>query len=93
MLDAITQAGLVLPEPYPGTWVVNCQSVGSGDKTLIYLGRYLYRGVIQEKNIIACKDGMVTFRYQNSKPKRMEYRTVPGAKFLWLVFWYVLPKR
>jgi hypothetical protein len=41
--------------------------VGAGDKALIYLGRYLYRGVIQEKDIVACKDGNVTFHYQNSK--------------------------
>ena len=53
---------------------------------------YLYRGVIQEKNIVACKDGMVTFGYQNSKTKRMEYRTEPGAKFLWLLLQHVLPK-
>jgi hypothetical protein len=37
---------------------------------LVYLGRYLYRGVIQEKDIVACQDGKVTFRYQNSKTKR-----------------------
>ena len=92
MLEAITQQGLALPAHYPQKWVVDCRSVGGGDKALIYLGRYLYRGVIQEKNIIACKDGMVTFRYQNSKTKRMEYRTEPGAKFLWLLLQHVLPK-
>ena len=32
--------------------------------------RYLYRGVIQEKDIIACKGGFVTFRYQNSNTKK-----------------------
>lgn len=92
MLEAITQAGLTLPASYPQKWVVDCRCVGAGDKALVYLGRYLYRGVIQEKNIVACKDGMVTFRYQNSKTKRMEYRTVSGAKFLWLLLQHVLPK-
>jgi hypothetical protein len=37
--------------------VVDVKSVGSGDKALVYLGRYLYKGVIQEKDIIACRDG------------------------------------
>jgi hypothetical protein len=73
--------------------VVDCKAVGSGDKALAYLGRYLYRGVIQEKDIIACENGEVTFRYQNSKTKQTESRTVSGAEFLWLVIQHVLPKR
>ena len=92
LLDAITHEGLVLPSKYPEEWVVDCKSVGAGEKALVYLGRYLYRGVIQEKDIVACQDGKVTFRYQNSKTKQMEYRTVTGAKFLWLILQHVLPK-
>ena len=66
--------------------------MGAGEKALVYLGRYLYRGVIQEKDIIDCKDGKVTFRYQNSQTKKMEYRTVSGEQFLWLIMQHVLPK-
>jgi len=92
LLAAITREGLVLPPKYPEKWVVNCKSVGSGAKALIYLGRYLYRGVIQEKDIIDCNNGNVTFRYQDSTTKKTEFRTVSGAKFLWLVLQHVLPK-
>jgi hypothetical protein len=92
MLDAIRNEGLVFPKKYPEEWVVDCKSVGSGEKALVYLGRYLYRGVIQEKDIVACKDGNVTYRYQDSTTKKMEYRTVTGTKFLWLVLQHVLPK-
>ena len=92
ILDAITREGLALPESYPEEWVVDCKSVGAGEKALVYLGRYLYRGVIQEKHITACQEGKVTFRYQNNKTKQTEFRTVPGAKFLWLVLQHVLPK-
>lgn len=92
MLEAIGEAGLALPEQYPTQWVVDCQAVGAGEKALVYLGRYLYRGVVQEKDISACKDGKVTFRYQNSKTKQMELRTLPGADFLWLLLRHVLPK-
>jgi len=63
MLEAIRQAGLTLPPRYPETWVVDVTSVGTGEKALVYLGRYLYRGVIQEQDIIACENGQVTFRY------------------------------
>lgn len=92
MLEAITQAGFSLPERHPAKWVVDCKFVGTGDKALTYLGRYLYRGVIQEQDIIACKDGKVTFRYQNSRTKETEFRTVSGAAFLWLLMQHVLPK-
>lgn len=92
LLEAITRAGLDLPPRYAETWVVDVKSVGSGDKALVYLGRYLYKGVIQEKDIVACRDGQVTFRYQDSKTRRMRTRTLPGAQFLWLILRHVLPK-
>lgn len=71
---------------------MDCKFVGAGDKALIYLGRYLYRGVIREKDILSCQNGKVTYRYQDSKTKRYKTRTVSGAKFLWLVLQHVLPK-
>ena len=92
LLAAITGEGLALPERYPQTWVVDCKSVGTGEKALVYLGRYLYRGVIQEQDILACENGQVTFRYQNAKTKRTELRTVSGPTFLWLILQHVLPK-
>lgn len=93
LLDAINQLGLALPPRYPKAWVVDIKSVGSGDKALVYLGRYLYRGVIREKDILASKNGQVTFRYRDSKTHRVQYRTVPGTKFLRLILRHVLPKR
>ena len=72
--------------------MVDCKSVGSGASALVYLGRYLYRGVVQEKDIVACTDGQVTFRYRDAKTGKSEQRTVPGARFLWLVLQHVLPK-
>jgi len=92
LLSAIREEDIELPASYPKTWVVDVKSVGSGDKALVYLGRYLYKGVIQEKDIIACKDGLVTFRYQDSKTKKRLTRTLPGPQFLWLILQHVLPK-
>ena len=56
------------------------------------LGRYLYKGVLQEKDILACENGQVTFRYRDSKTRQMAFRTVSGARFLWLLLQHVLPK-
>jgi Putative transposase/Transposase zinc-binding domain len=92
MLAGIEAAGLTLPQCYPERWVVDCKSVGSGKPALIYLGRYLYRGVIREKDILACDNGEVRFRLRNAKTGKLEQRTVPGADFLWLVLQHVLPK-
>lgn len=92
LLAGIEAAGLRLPERYPQQWVVDCKSVGSGRTALIYLGRYLYRGVIRENDILACDDAAVRFRFRNAKTGKLEHRTVPGADFLWLILQHVLPK-
>jgi hypothetical protein len=92
LLAAVTHAGLALPASYPKDWVVDCKCVGSGEKALVYLGRYLYRGVIRERDIVSCEHGQVTFRYRHAKRNRWKYRTLPGAQFLALVLRHVLPK-
>jgi len=62
LLDGIKQLGLSLPRQYPKEWVVDCKAVGEGDKAITYLGKYLYRGVISEKDILKVENGKVTFR-------------------------------
>ena len=92
LLAALAEAGLPLPVDLPQKWVVDCKSVGNGGKALVYLGRYLYRGVIQERDILKCENGQVTYRFRDSETKKMMLRTVSGASFLWLVLQHVLPK-
>lgn len=92
VLASMTAAGLSLPLRHPREWVVDCKSVGTGASALVYLGRYLYRGVIREKDIVACAEGQVTFRYRDARTGKMMRRSVPGAQFLWLVLQHVLPK-
>ena len=92
LLTAMNQNNFTNPKTMPHKWVVDCKKVGAGDKALVYLGRYLYRGVIREKDILSCNEGKVTYRYQNSKTKRFETKTVSGARFLWRVRQHVLPK-
>ena len=92
LLAALNACGLTAPLCLPARWVVDCKSVGNGEKALVYLGRYLYRGVIQERDIVRCADGQVTFRYRDSASGKNTTRTVSGAHFLWLVLQHVLPK-
>ena len=89
--QAMKEQGWTVKANLPREWVVDCQWVGTGEKALLYLGRYLYRGVLAEKNILACEDGQVTFRYtENSGATKT--RTLDGADFLWLLLQHVLPK-
>jgi len=92
LLKALLDAGLALPERIPKKWVVNVRYVGKGLPALKYLSRYLYRGVISEKNIIAHHDGQVTFTYIDSATRKPASRTVDGEVFLYLLLLHVLPK-
>ncbi len=91
-LAALTEAGLSIACQLPEKWVLDCAHVGKGKPALQYLSRYLYRGVISEKDIIANRDGKVTFRYVEAKTGKTRYRTLKGEDFLWLVLQHVLPK-
>ena len=92
LLTAINQAGLNIPAGTPEKWVVDCVRVGKGLPALKYLSRYLYRGVIAEKNILSCRDGQVTFRYVESDSGKTCHRTLKGEDFLWLLLQHVLPR-
>jgi hypothetical protein len=92
VLAALNREGFILPPGVPEKWVVDCKGVGEGEKALVYLGRYLYRGVIQEKDILSCDNGQVRFRYRDSKTGKSAVRTASGAHFLCLILQHVLPK-
>jgi hypothetical protein len=89
---AMKVAGLQCSETLPDDWVVHCKKVGRGSQALTYLGRYLYRGVLPEKNILSDKNGIVSFSYRDNNGKR-HVRRLPGAEFLWLLLKHVLPRR
>lgn len=91
-LAALTQAGFSIPKTTPKKWVVDCSYVGKGITALKYLSRYLYRGVLSEKNIVSNQNGQVAFRYIESRTGKTRYRTVKGEDFLHLIAQHVLPK-
>jgi hypothetical protein len=90
-IAALKEAGFKIPEKTPEQWVANVRHVGQGLPALKYLSRYLYRGVISEKNILSNRDGIVTFKYTDSDGKT-KTRTLKGEDFLNLILQHVLPK-
>ena len=77
--------------PARAIWVVDCRAWATASKALVYLGRYLYRGVIRERDIVRCdatarsRSGIAT-----AKTGKKTMRTLSGADFLWLVLQHVL---
>ena len=90
-LQALKDHDLTVNARLPRKWVVHCKRVGSGEQAITYLGKYLYRGVLSEHNILAMDNGKVTFRYTDNRGTP-QTRTLPGADFLWLLLQHVLPK-
>jgi len=60
----LRRLGVKIPCTLPQKWVAQCQSVGRDEPALKYLARYLYRGVLSDKNILKHQQGKVTFRYE-----------------------------
>ena len=94
MLAALKRLDLAHPDNLPGRWNAQCKYVGKGLPALQYLSRYLYRGVINEKNLIDFdRDcNTVTFRYRDSKSGEWRYRRLSLDDFLWRIMMQVLPK-
>jgi hypothetical protein len=65
--------------------------VGRGLPGLQCLSRYLYRGVIDEKNILSDQNGQITFVYRDNKQQR-HTSTLGANDFTKLVLQHVLPK-
>jgi len=92
LLHEIAMAGLKLTADIPKKLVVDCRHAGRGEPALKYLSRYLYRGVVSESNIIANRDGKVTFRYIDGRSKETRTETLDGEDFMWRVIQHVLPR-
>jgi hypothetical protein len=91
-LAELNKAKLSIPGNIPGEWIIDCSPVGKGISALKYLSRYLYRGVISEKNIISNQNGQITFQYIESKTGKTRYRSLKGEDFLFLILQHVLPR-
>jgi hypothetical protein len=90
-LKTLRAAGLIAAKT-PDQWIVHCDKVGRGKEALQYLSRYLYRGVLSNKNLLLDDGHQITFRYKDSKTNIWCERTLPGEEFIYLILQHVLPK-
>lgn len=94
MLEAINQLELPTPDDLPEKWNVQCKHVGKGLPAIKYLSRYLYRGVINENDLLHFDSHQqtVTFGYHHSKSGEYRTRKLSLDDFLWRITMQVLPK-
>jgi hypothetical protein len=72
-------------------WVADVQPVGTGEAALQYLAAYLGRPPLHERQLEACDDASVTFRYRENGGAQKRV-TVSGEEFLRRVLQHVLPQ-
>ncbi len=73
------------------SWVVNSIPVGRGEKALKYLAQYVFRIAISNNRVISLKNGVVIFKYKNSKTKLWEIIKLEVEEFIRRFLQHVLP--
>ena len=73
-------------------WVVDIRSVGNGQKAIQYAAKYIYKTAISNANIISCKDGIVTFKFEDYESKKIVTRSLPALEFIRMFLQHILPQ-
>jgi len=71
---------------------VDIITVGSGETAVKYLAPYVFRVALSNRNILALKNGRVTFRYRDAKTDTTQTTTLPAEQFIRRFLHHVLPR-
>lgn len=78
---------------YKKDWVVNVQKpMGSPEKILEYLSRYVFRIAITDRRILEVKDGKVRFSWKDYRTGRFREMKLDIGEFIRRFLLHVLPK-
>jgi hypothetical protein len=92
--DAMDAQGLLDEIPAAAwqiDWNVHCQAVGSGQATLKYLARYVFKVAISDSRIVRVDDTHVAFRYRKVHSNRLRTMRLPVFAFMHRFLQHVLP--
>lgn len=92
--DAVEKTDLFQSIPartWTRSWVVHSKSVGTGEKALAYLARYVFKVALGDDRIVSDKDGLVTFRYEDSRTRKQKLCSLAAEEFLRRFLQHVLP--
>ena len=73
-------------------WNVNCQAVGSGQTTLKYLARYVFKVAISDSRIVRFEGTQVWFRCRKVHSNRVRTMALPIFEFMHRFLQHVLPR-
>ena len=81
----------IAPETWKRDWVVHSKSVGSGEKALLYLSRYIYRVALANRHILSADSQAIRFRHRRSEDGQSRVASLPPMEFLRRFLQHVLP--
>lgn len=93
--SAFVKAGLAdqIPEGvWKRRWVAHVKKVGSGEKALLYLSRYVYRTAVSDERIESFDGHRVTFRWTDSRNGETRHDCLAVEEFLRRFLQHVLPR-
>ena len=94
--DAVSRAlpDAALPDAvWRDKWCVHCKPApGATDAVLRYVARYVYRGIVSNRDILAVTDTHVTFRYKATRTGKRTVMTLAAHEFMRRFLQHVLPK-
>lgn len=82
----------VLSSVWTSPWVVHSKPVGSGEKALSYLSRYVHRVALSDNAILAHDENTITVRYRKSGTNKVKTMRLAPIEFLRRFLQHVLPK-
>lgn len=72
-------------------WVVHSKPVGSGEKALAYLARYVFRVALADSAVLRHDESEVVFRYRDGRTGEPRTARVPPHEFIRRFLLHVLP--
>jgi hypothetical protein len=91
-MDATGVFGEIPATVWNVDWNVNCQAVGSGQASLQYLARYVFKVAISDSRIVRVDDSQVVFRYRKPHSNRVRTMPLPIFEFMHRFLQHVLPR-
>jgi len=92
--DIMKKSGLYHQIPsdvWSQKWVVNCQAIGTGEKSINYLAPYVFKVAISNRRIVKIEDRRVFFKYRKNKSNRWRTMALDVMEFIRRFLQHVLP--
>ncbi len=90
-MKAAGLSGLIDKNVWHVDWNVNCQAVGSSERSIKYLAPYVFRVAISNSRIVKVEDRRVFFKYRKKGSRRMRVASLDVMEFMRRFLQHVLP--